>query len=180
MLSEQFIEQILTTLPARRIGVLGDLFLDRYLDLDAGADRAVRRDRARRLSGGSRPVVPGGVGTVINNLAALGVGEIRPVAFYGDDGEGYELQQALAECRRCETGRAASSPPQPPHADVHEADARPDRRRPRELNRLDIKNRTPTPAAIEEDPHELLEIALGRGGRPDRPGPGERAGLRGR
>ena len=34
MLSDQIIEKILASLPALRIGVLGDLFLDRYLDID--------------------------------------------------------------------------------------------------------------------------------------------------
>ena len=29
------VESILRSLPSRRIGVLGDLFLDRYFDLDA-------------------------------------------------------------------------------------------------------------------------------------------------
>ena len=32
---------------------------------------------------------------MINNLVALGVGRVLPVAVIGDDGEGYELRQAL-------------------------------------------------------------------------------------
>src|SRR5262249_39345870 len=36
MLTDALIEQILTRLPSLTIGVLGDLFLDRYLDIDAG------------------------------------------------------------------------------------------------------------------------------------------------
>ena len=39
---------------------------------------------------------PGAAGTIVNNLAALGVGEIVPVGFRGDDGEGYELRRGLA------------------------------------------------------------------------------------
>jgi hypothetical protein len=35
MLTMAALEQILTTIPQRTIGVFGDLFLDRYLDLDA-------------------------------------------------------------------------------------------------------------------------------------------------
>src|SRR5262245_37427632 len=34
MLTDGLIESILTRLPSLRIGVLGDLFLDRYLDID--------------------------------------------------------------------------------------------------------------------------------------------------
>ena len=82
---------------------------------------------------------PGAAGTVINNLAALGVGRIYPIAFIGDDGEGYELRQALKLLPAVEQGGIISVP---------------DRRTPtytkpmlgkEELNRLDIKNRTPTP-----------------------------------
>src|SRR3954471_19633959 len=96
MLSDQLIDQILAALPTRRVGLIGDLFLDRYLDIDdaltepsveTGLD-AYQVVRVRSY--------PGALGTVMNNLAALGVGTIRPIAFYGDDGEGYELQQALA------------------------------------------------------------------------------------
>src|SRR5882672_735253 len=95
MLHAELIERILARLPALRIGVLGDLFLDRYLDIDArltepsletGLD-AYQVVRVRSQ--------PGATGTVINNLAALGVGRIVPVGIIGDDGEGYELRQAL-------------------------------------------------------------------------------------
>ena len=40
---------------------------------------------------------PGAAGTVISNLAALGVGQIMPIAVIGDDGEGFELRQALGK-----------------------------------------------------------------------------------
>src|SRR5437588_7147519 len=96
MLSDASLQQILVRLPALTIGVVGDLFLDRYLDIDAtltepsletGLD-AYQVTRVRSQ--------PGAAGTVINNLAALGVGHIVPVALIGHDGEGFELGQALA------------------------------------------------------------------------------------
>ena len=37
----------------------------------------------------------GGAGTVVNNLSALGVGEIHAIGLCGEDGEGYELRRAL-------------------------------------------------------------------------------------
>src|SRR6476620_12027927 len=97
MLSDALIDKILSALPGKRIGVVGDLFLDRYLDIDAdltepsvetGLD-AYQVVRVRSY--------PGALGTVINNLAAPGVGQIRPIALIGDDGEGFELRQALAQ-----------------------------------------------------------------------------------
>src|SRR5688572_9239652 len=157
MLSDELIEQILSALPNKRIGVLGDLFLDRYLDLDAtltepsvetGLD-AYQVVRVRSY--------PGALGTVINNLAALGAGQIRPVAFYGDDGEGYELQQALAQVPAVEQKRGllvAPSRRTPTYTKPILVGAG---EQPRELNRLDIKNRTPTPRAVEKILLEYLD-----------------------
>ena len=81
MLTDATLNQILRRLPGLAIGVLGDLFLDRYLDLDArltepsletGLD-AYQVVRVRSY--------PGAAGTVINNLVALGVrqwGDFEP------------------------------------------------------------------------------------------------------
>src|SRR5437762_5394282 len=94
-LDDAVLDRILARLRAARVGVLGDLFLDRYLDIDGrltepsletGLD-AYQVVRVRSQ--------PGAAGTVINNLAALGVGRIVPVGIIGDDGEGYELRQAF-------------------------------------------------------------------------------------
>lgn len=131
------------------MGVLGDLFLDRYLDIDAeltepsletGLD-AYQVVRVRSY--------PGAAGTVINNLAALGVGRVIPLAVIGDDGEGYELRQALKTLRGVEEGWVFTSPerrtPTYTKPMLHQAG-----QPPRELNRLDIKNRTPLPPQVEE------------------------------
>ena len=45
---------------------------------------------------------PGAAGTIVNNLVALGIGEIHAVGFCGDDGEGYELRRALAPQPACD------------------------------------------------------------------------------
>src|SRR5882724_6159581 len=92
MLTAALVEQILTRLPSLRIGVLGDLFLDRYLDLDAALtepsiETGLDAHQVVRVRS-----YPGAAGTVINNLAALGVGRVCPIAVIGDDGEGYELR----------------------------------------------------------------------------------------
>src|SRR3954467_15001603 len=95
MLTASLVEQVLTRAPGLTIGVVGDLFLDRYLDIDdsltepsieTGLD-AYQVVRVRSY--------PGAAGTIVNNLVALGVGRVVPVAIIGDDGEGYELRQAL-------------------------------------------------------------------------------------
>ena len=161
MLSDGLIDRILSAQPNKRIGVVGDLFLDRYLDVDAaltepsvetGLD-AYQVVRVRSF--------PGALGTVINNLAALGVGKILPIAFYGDDGEGYELQQALDRMPAIEKGGLYVTPQR--HTPTY---TKPMLGRagelPHELNRLDIKNRTPTPPLTEESLLKLLKIHWNR------------------
>src|SRR4051794_9284536 len=95
MLTSALIEQVLERAPGLTIGVLGDLFLDRYLDLDGALT-----EPSLETSLGAYQVTrvrsyPGAAGTVLNNLAAFGVGRIVPIAVIGDDGEGYELRQTL-------------------------------------------------------------------------------------
>src|SRR3954467_8417939 len=95
MLSEPLIERILQRLPALRIGVLGDLFLDRYLDIDAALTEPSIETGLDAYQVARVRSYPGAAGTVINNLVAMGVGTVQPIAVLGDDGEGYELRQAL-------------------------------------------------------------------------------------
>ncbi|HEX5272783.1 MAG TPA: PfkB family carbohydrate kinase [Gemmataceae bacterium] len=150
-LNDGVLERILLRIPTLTVGVLGDLFLDRYLDIDAaltepsietGLD-AYQVVRVRNY--------PGAAGTVINNLVALGVKglNIVPISVAGDDGEWYDLSCALSDIGAynapqwiytCEGRRTPTytkpmlhRPGQPP----------------RELNRLDIKNRTPLPGGTE-------------------------------
>src|SRR5215813_13534528 len=96
LLTESAVEQVLSRLPALAVGVLGDLFLDRYLDLDATlTEPSLETGLDAYQVVGVRPY-PGAAGTVVNNLVALGVGRVCPVGVIGDDGEGYELRRALA------------------------------------------------------------------------------------
>ena len=72
-----------------RLAVLGDFTLDRYLEIDP--------TRAETSLETGLPVhnvlqvrsLPGSAGTIVNNLAALGVGLIHPIGFCGEDGEGF-------------------------------------------------------------------------------------------
>lgn len=153
MLTTELIEQVLATIPQRTVGVLGDLFLDRYLDIDPARNEPSIETGKTAYQVVKVRAYPGAAGTVINNLAALGVGCICPIAAVGDDGEGYELRQAL---------RAIQT------VNLRGVIADPTRRTPtytkpmlgtEELNRLDIKNRTPTPAGTQDALLKLLDEA---------------------
>src|SRR3954447_16328948 len=95
MLTSSLLEYILATIPHKSVGLLGDLFLDRYLDLDPALDEPSVETGKTAYQVARVRNYPGALGTVLNNLAALGVGTIRPVTVIGDDGEGYELLKAL-------------------------------------------------------------------------------------
>lgn len=155
MLTDAIIERILTTIPTRTIGVLGDLFLDRYLDIDAALTEPSIETGLDAFQVTRVRSYPGAAGTVINNLAALGVGRIVPISFIGNDGEGYELRRALAQL------------PSVVHSHLIATDERrtPTYTKPmlhrageaaRELNRLDIKNRERTPDGIQDSVIEAL------------------------
>jgi bifunctional ADP-heptose synthase (sugar kinase/adenylyltransferase) len=161
MLSDPLIDQILAALPNNCIGVVGDLFLDRYLDIDADLTEPSIETRLDAYQVVRVRSYPGALGTVINNLAALGVGKILPVAFYGDDGEGYELQQALERMPAIEKGGLYVTPQRRTPTYTKPMLGREDEL-PRELNRLDIKNRTPTPALTEESILKLIKIHWSR------------------
>src|SRR4051812_42906620 len=95
MLSAAILERLLSRLPTVSVGVLGDLFLDRYLDLDAALTEPSLETGLDAYQVVRVRSYPGAAGPVITTLAALGVGRIVPIAVIGDDGEGHELRQAL-------------------------------------------------------------------------------------
>lgn len=89
------LQSLLSAFPRLTIGLVGDLFLDRYLDIEPGVQElsietgleAYQVTRVRNY--------PGALGTVLNNLAALGVGKLVVATVIGDDGHGYDLLQAM-------------------------------------------------------------------------------------
>src|SRR3984957_19818225 len=74
MLTDARVEHILQRLPSLTVGVVGDLFLDRYLDVDAGLTEPSIETGLDAYQVVSVRSYPGAAGTVMNNLSALGVG----------------------------------------------------------------------------------------------------------
>jgi rfaE bifunctional protein kinase chain/domain len=147
VLSVERCEQILERIPRLSVGVVGDLFLDRYLDIDGTLTEPSLETGLDAYQVVRVRASPGAAGTVINNLVTLGVGSVHAISVIGDDGEGYELQQALTKqgVRSqliIEPSRRTPTYTKP----MLQEQGRPAR----ELNRLDIKNRAPLPGPAED------------------------------
>lgn len=140
-------EAITANYPRMRIAVAGDFCLDRYLEIDPSRSEVSIETGLEVFNVTRVRAQPGGAGTILNNLSALGIGTLMPVGFCGEDGEGHELQSALSRTRsvrmdffiptaeRCTFTYCKPlvlAPGEPP----------------RELNRLDFKNWTRTPPAL--------------------------------
>lgn len=141
-----------------RIGIIGDFCLDRYLEIDPALQEiSIETDLPVHNVVRVRSQ-PGGAGTILNNLCALGIGQTFAAGFCGEDGEGWELRRALDLRHVCldhfittqERNTFTYTKPLLMHP------VRP----PIELNRLDIKNWSPTPGSvIERLEHSLQTLA---------------------
>ena len=141
------LDQLLAGFERTRVLVIGDYFLDKYLEIDHRlAETSIETGLEVHQVYQVR-TSPGAAGTVVSNLRALQVGVVA-LSVIGDDGEGYELLRGLTE-RGVDVEPLLRTPtrftPTYTKPMMHEPDGRV-----HELSRLDIKNRTPLPAELEE------------------------------
>lgn len=95
MISELRLQELLLNFPKLTIGLVGDLFLDRYLHIEPGVKEISIETDLEAYQVTKVRNSPGALGTVMNNLAALGVGQMLAATVIGDDGHGYDLLNAL-------------------------------------------------------------------------------------
>jgi bifunctional ADP-heptose synthase (sugar kinase/adenylyltransferase) len=158
VLTAEGLDAILRTLPRLTIGLVGDLFLDRYLELAAGSHElsietgleAYQIERVRNS--------PGALGTVLNNLAALGVGLLVPVTAIGDDGHGYDLLKELRKLP-CDLANVLCLPDRltPTYTKPLRRDAAGAWQ---ELNRLDVRTRGPLAAEASAELCRRIEAVF--------------------
>jgi len=141
-------QEISARYPNLRIAIVGDFCLDRYLEIDPARQEISIETGLPVHNVTNVRSQPGAAGTILNNLVELGVGEIYPVGFCGEDGEGYELRRSLLARRGVkldhfiETGlRRTFTYCKPLMMTPGMA--------PVELNRLDSKNWSPTPGLLQ-------------------------------
>lgn len=140
-------DQITSRYVSLRIAVVGDFCLDRYLEIDpARVETSIETGLPVHNVVNMR-AQPGAAGTVLANLVALGVGTIFPVGFCGEDGEGYELRRALGALAGVRLDHFLTTPLRRTFTYCKPLVLSPGEP-PRELNRLDSKNWTPTPQPV--------------------------------
>jgi len=132
-----------------RLAVIGDFCLDRYLEIDPEKKETSIETGLPVYNVVNIRSQPGGAGTILNNLEALGMKEIVAVGFCGEDGEGWELRRSLQAKRGVQLDHFVPTLQRRTFTYtkpllVHPA------KPPVELNRLDLKNWTPTPPSIVE------------------------------
>ncbi len=127
--------------------VVGDFFLDEYLITDPSLTETSIETGLDAYQVVDRRCSPGAAGTVTNNLSALGTGSVMALSVIGEDGNGYDLTKGLAAAG-VDTSALIATPDRftPTYSKpmVRRDDSE------RELNRLDIKNRSPTSSEIED------------------------------
>lgn len=139
-----------------KIAVVGDYCLDKYLYIDASLEEpsvetGLPAHRVRR-----KGIYPGAAGTIACNLAALGA-DVKAVGLCGNDGEGWELTQKLAENGidpegvLKHKGVMTSTYIKPILESKGTA---------RELNRLDIRNNRPAPENALAEIEQILNKIL--------------------
>ncbi len=157
-MSPDRLTELVDRFPPLRIAVLGDFFLDKYLDVDPSvAEVSIETGRTAHQVTAIRHS-PGAAGTVVCNLAALGAGMLHAVGFTGDAGESYDLRSDLARLG-CGTDHLHYDPRRMTPTYLKPRDTS-DPSLAGEHDRYDTKNRVPTSAAVEEQIIRSLDALL--------------------
>lgn len=134
--------------PALRIAIVGDFCLDRYFEIDPTLQETSLETGLPVHNVVDVRSQPGAGGTILNNLVALGIGTIHPVGFAGDDPEGRSLCRILASQHGVRMGSFFCTPMRRTFCYTKPIVVQANQP-PVELNRLDFKNWTPTPAQLQ-------------------------------
>lgn len=153
------LKEILHSVSSLNIALVGDLFLDRYLEIQADVHEVSLETGLEAYQVERIRNAPGALGTVMNNLTALGVRRLFPVTVIGDDGHGYDLCRALeplpVEMSGIIPDASRVTPtytkPLRPGEDGHW----------HELNRLDIRPRGPMAETLSDQVCRQIESLIG-------------------
>ncbi len=157
--SVERLEELLAHVTGLRVLVCGDLFLDRYIQIDpARVEVSLETGRQAHQGVGTR-CSPGGAGNLAANAAVLGA-QVAVLGVIGDDGEGYELIRALqghhidTTALRSDPSRPTPSYWKPMRIDAAGLDA--------EMDRIDLRARTPVASALLQTLAQTLSQTVDR------------------
>ena len=151
------LEKLISTFPKVRIAVLGDFFLDLYISLDRSLSELSVETNLEAFQAVNIQGLPGAAGVVTNNLVALGA-RTSAIGYTGDDGNGFILRRELIqrgvdiEHLLHTTKRFTPTYAKPMMTEVTGQTI--------ELNRIDIKNRTPNPLELENEIIQRVRMAI--------------------
>ena len=136
------LQELLACFPDLRVTVIGDLFLDRWYEIDKSMNNPSIETGLTVFHVVRKRSAAGAAGTVLNNLSEMGIGTLRVVSMVGDDGDGWEMRKRLAEKRVCTDSVVTDTSIVPPSYIKPQF--------PEEENRLDIEHLSPTPPAVTD------------------------------
>ncbi len=146
-MTRQRLETLLSRFSDVSILVMGDYFLDKYVALDPDLTEVSVETGLDAYQVAEIRTSPGAVGTVANNLSALGVGTIQALTVIGQDGEGYDLKRGLSAIG-VRTDGVIETPEL--FTPTYMKPMMREKTGEREMNRLDTKNRKALPSDVED------------------------------
>ena len=154
-MTEARLTELLSRFKTLRIAVVGDLFLDQWFQIDPSLDELSVETALTAWQITQMSASAGAAGTVLNNLRALGIGQLYAVSFTGEDGNGWTTRHLLTQ-QNINTTHVLTVPERMTPSYIKPMFRRESRWE--EGNRLDIKNRLPTPAWVEDKLITSLDI----------------------
>ena len=142
------LQDLLNHFPGVTVLIVGDFFLDKYLDIDPQLSESSLETGLEAYQVINVRRYPGAAGAVANNLHALDVNVIA-LGVVGEDGEGDDLRRGL-ELIGVDSDGLIRAPGRFTPTYLKPM-LRQGNTPARELNRFDTKNRTPLPVEIETE-----------------------------
>jgi len=146
-MERQRLEALLNKFSGHKIAVVGDFFLDKWLEIDRSLDEPSLETGLIAYQVVAKRCYAGAAGTVVSNLAALETGKLFALGLLGEDGEGYEMIRIL-QSLGVNTDNLFVSPEVMTPTYTKPVFRRKDGIE--ETNRLDHKNIRLTPAHLEQ------------------------------
>jgi rfaE bifunctional protein kinase chain/domain len=160
MIAPERFSQLAALYPGVSVAIVGDFCLDRYLEIDPARGEISIETNLPVHNVVRVRSQPGGAGTILNNLSALGIGKIFAIGVRGLDGEGYELDRALLERAGADLKYFTASPERRTFTYTKPLLIHPGKA-PEELSRLDMKNWRPSSPGLQEHVANCIRQAAG-------------------